>query len=328
MKMIKLGLLAALSGVVMCTTAMAQETVKFVNIGHGYFSGPLYVAVREKLFEKYGLKAEVISVKGGSLAFTAVFGEDADFGILSYEHVLAGAAQGRNVVSIFNLADRPHNNIVVNNELYEANKDKSLAERVAALKGHRVGVPSAGGTGEKMLGVLAREYGLKLPGDVELAYLGGNPAAYVGAFRSKVIDAAMPFEPAGVLMEQEGLGNTLVNLMSGEVEAFRDLIFITVNTYPEMLTKNPELVRKVAAVFAEAQGILLDPVRGKAIMAAEFPNLTPAANEKAYETVSQMWTNNGHMSIEAAKKVFSYLRPKGTMEIDYDKTFTNDFLEK
>lgn len=326
----RLGALLAtlLLGMASGSAAIAQEPVKIVNIGHGYFSGPLYVAMHEGLFEKHGLEPDIITVKGGSLAFQAVFTHEADFGILSFEHVLTAAAQGRNLVSVFSIADRPLNNVVADNELLEANKDKPLEERVRALKGHRVGAPSAGGSGEKMLGVLARDYGLQLPGDVELVYLGSDPAAYVGAFKGDVIDAAMPVEPAGVLLEQEGLGGTLINIMSGEVEAFRDLIFMTVTTYPEMIEKNPELVRKVAAVFSEAQGILLDEERGKAIMAEEFPNLSAESNERAYETLSQIWTKDGHMSVEGAKKVDAYLQPKGEQEIVYENTFTNEFLPK
>ena len=326
MKTLRTLVLALCSCMIFIASAGAQEVVKIVNIGHGYFSGPLYVAMHEGLFEKHGLKPEITTVKGGSLAYQAVFTHAADFGILSYEHILTGASQGRYLTAIFSIADRPLNNVVGNNALIEANKGKSLKERVLALKGHRIGTPSAGGSGEKMLGVLARDYGLKLPGDVELVYLGGNPAAYVGAFRNKVIDAGMPFEPAGVLLEQNHLGGTLINIMSGEVEAFRNIIFMTVSTYPEMLKQKPELARKVAAVFADAQKILLDPARGKKIMGEEFSKLSPEANAKAYETVSQIWTKDGRMSLEGAKKVFAYLKPKGEKKIDYSMTFTNDFL--
>jgi NitT/TauT family transport system substrate-binding protein len=306
----------------------AAEPVKIVNIGHGYFSGPLYVAVHEKLFQKHGLEPEVITVKGGSLAFQAVSTHQADFGILSYEHILDAAAKGRHVVAIFNIADRPLNNVVASKELLAQAKGKSLAERVRLLKGRRIGTPSSGGSGEKMLTVLGRENGLAVPGDVKLAYLGADAAAYVGAFRSNVIDAGMPFEPAGVELEQAGLGGTLINIMSGEVPAFRDLIFMTVCTYPEMLQKNPELARKVAAVFTEAQQILLDPKRGKEIMAAEYPKLSPESNSKAYDTVSQIWSKDkGRMTLAGAKKVYDYLQPAGD-KIDFEKTFSNDFLPK
>ena len=108
----------------------AAEPVKIVNIGHGYFSGPLYVAIHEKLFQKHGLEPEVITVKGGALAFQAVNTHQADFGILSYEHILDAAGKGRSVVAVFNIADRPLNNVVANKELLAQAKGKSLAVRV------------------------------------------------------------------------------------------------------------------------------------------------------------------------------------------------------
>ncbi|MGF7160886.1 NitT/TauT family transport system substrate-binding protein [Rhodoligotrophos appendicifer] len=309
-------------------TAMAQEVVRITNIGRGYFAGPLYIAMREGLFEKHGLKPEVTFVKGGSLAFQSVFNRDVEFGILSYEHVLTGTAQGRKLVSVFNVTDRPLNNIVVNNELYEANKDKSIAEKVLALKGAKVGTPSAGGSGEKMLGVLARQHGLDLPKDVELVYLGTEAASYVGAFQTKTINAAMPFEPAGVVIKQRGLGNTLVDLMNGEVEQFRDLIFMTLVTHPSLIAEKPELVRKVVEVFVEAQQILLDPERGPKIMGAEFSTMDPDANQQAYDVVKQIWSKDGRMTLAGGKKVFEYLQPKGDEKINFEETFTNEFLPK
>ncbi len=328
MRLFKTLTLALGAAALFASHAVAQDAVRITNIGHGYFSGPLYVAVREKLFEKHGLKPEIIFVQGGSLAFQSVFTREADFGVLSYEHVLTAAAQGRNIVSVFNLTHRPLNNIVVSNALYEATQGKSLQDRILALKGKRIGTPSAGGSGEKMLGVLAGTYGLKLPGDVELVYLGAEAASYVGAFQKNLIDAAMPFEPAGVQVEMQKLGKTMVNLMDGEVEAFRDLIFMTLTTHPANLTERPELVRKVVAVFSEAQKILLDEKRGKTIMGQEFAQMSPEANEMAYKVVRQIWSPDGRMTLEGGKKVFDYLKPPGGKPIDFPKTFSNEFLPK
>ena len=328
MRLFKSLTLALGAAILFSATAAAQDVVRITNIGHGYFSGPLYVAMREKIFEKHGLKPEVTFVQGGSLAFQSVFTRQSDFGILTYEHVLTAAAQGRNIVSVFNLTHRPLNNIVVSNALYEATKGKSLKDRVLALKGKRIGTPSAGGSGEKMLGVLAGMYGLKLPGDIELVYLGAEAASYVGAFQKNLIDAAMPFEPAGVQVEMQKLGKTMVNMMDGEIEAFRDLIYMTLTTHPATLTERPELVRKVVAAFSEAQKILLDEKRGKAIMGQEFAQMSPEANEMAYKVVRQIWSPDGRMTLEGGKKVFDYLKPPGDKPIDFPKTFSNDFLPK
>jgi NitT/TauT family transport system substrate-binding protein len=328
MKLLKLAACALTTAMAFATSAAAQETVRITNIGHGYYAGPLYVAMRENLFAKHGLKAEVTFVQGGALVFQSVFTREADFGVLSYEHVLTAGAQGRNLVSVFNVTHRPLNNIVVSNALYDANHNKSLKERVLALKGKKIGTPSAGGSGEKMLTVLAKKYGLQLPGDIELVYLGAEAAAYVGAFQNKLIDAGMPFEPAGTQVEMQKLGKTLVDLMNGEVPEFRDLIFMTVAAHPSTIAEKPELVRKVAATFAEAQKILLDPNRGVAIMGQEFSTMSAEANKRAYDVVKPIWSADGRMTLAGGKKVYEYLKPPGDKPIEFEKTFTNNFLPK
>ena len=62
MKLLKL---TALAACIVLSAAASAETVKITNIGHGYFSGPLYVAKQEKLFEKYGLEPEISYVQAG-----------------------------------------------------------------------------------------------------------------------------------------------------------------------------------------------------------------------------------------------------------------------
>src|SRR5512132_1223054 len=151
MKFLKLATAAV---VAMIAGVASGETVKITNIGHGYFSGALYVAVLEKLFQKHGLEPEVSYVQGGPLALQSVLTKQADVGILSYEHVLTAAVQGKRIVSFFNIANRPVNNVIASDKLTEGSDKLSVADKVKKLKGQRVAMPSANGSGEKMLGVL------------------------------------------------------------------------------------------------------------------------------------------------------------------------------
>ena len=66
-----------------CSARRAAEPVKITNIGHGYFSGALYVAKQEKMFEKYGLEPDISYVQGGALALQAALTKQADVGILA-----------------------------------------------------------------------------------------------------------------------------------------------------------------------------------------------------------------------------------------------------
>src|ERR1700709_912641 len=100
MKSPRFAILVAFAFLAAGQTTHAQDVVRITNIGHGYYAGPLSGPMREKLFEKHGLKPDVTFVKGGALILQAVLSKDADFGVLSYEHVVTAAAQGKNIVSV------------------------------------------------------------------------------------------------------------------------------------------------------------------------------------------------------------------------------------
>jgi len=321
--------LAAVAACAIWSATASAEVVKITNIGHGYFSGPLYVATQLKLFEKYGLEPQISYVQGGPLALQSVLTKDADVGILSYEHVLTVAAQGKRIVSFFCIANRPVNNVIASDKLIAGSEKMSVEEKVKRLKGARVALPSANGSGEKMLATLAHKYGLSLPGDIKTVYVGAEAPSYVAAFQKDLVDAALPFEPAGVLVQQAGTGKIYLNVMNGEIPEFRDILFMTLATHPDTMKEKPELLRKVAKVFAEAQHILkTDPKRGKELMGKEYPKMTAETNSKAYDTVSQIWTLDGRMSEAQAKATYAYLQPKGPAKIDFASTFTNEFLPK
>jgi len=323
-----LGVLAAAVCAVSSTIA-AAEPVKITNIGHGYFSAALYVAKQEKIFEKYGLEPDISYVQGGALALQATLTKQADVGILSYEHVLTVAAQGKRIVAFYCVANRPVNNVIGNDALLKGAESLGVEDKVKRLKGMRVAMPSANGSGEKMLGVLARKYNLTLPGDIKSVYLGAEAPAYVAAFQRDLVDAALPFEPAGVLVQQAGKGRIYLNMMNGEIPEFRDILFMTLATHPDNLKDKPELLRKVAQVFTEATKILkTDPQRAKALLAKEYPNMTAETNEQAYATVSQIWPMTGQMTEAQARATHAYLQPEGPSPIDFPSTFTNDFLPK
>src|SRR5262245_54608645 len=200
----------------------AAQPVKITNIGHGYYSGALYIAKQEKIFEKHGLTPDISFVQGGALALQAALTKQADVSVLSYEHILTAGVQGKRVVAFYNVCNWPVNNVIDSEKLMAGAGKLGVEDRVKHLKGQKVAMPSPNGSGEKMLGVLAKKYGLTLPGDISSVYLGAEAPAYVAAFQRDLIDAALPFEPAGVMVQQAGKGKIYLNMMSGDIPEFRD----------------------------------------------------------------------------------------------------------
>jgi NitT/TauT family transport system substrate-binding protein len=320
---------AVIAASMLASGIACAETVKITNIGHGYYSGALYIAKREKLFEKYGLEPEISFVQGGPLALQAALTKQADVSVVSYEHILTSAVQGKQVVAFFNIANRPVNNVIASDKLMAGSERLSVEDKIKRLKGMRVAMPSAGGSGEKMLGVLAKKYGLTLPGDITSVYLGAEAPSYVAAFQRDLIDAALPFEPAGVLVQQSGKGKIYLNMMNGEVPEVRDILFMVLATHPDNIKEKPELLRKVAAAIGDAVKILKgDAKRGKELMALEYPSMAPETNDEAYNIVSQIWTKDGKIDEAQARATFAYLQPSGPQQVNFQSTFTNEFLPK
>ena len=118
-----------------------------------------------------------------------------------------------------------------------------------------------------------------MPGDISTIYLGSEPASYVAAFQRKVIDAAIPVEPASGTVER-GLGSIYLNVMSAEAGEFQDLIFMTLTAHPATMSDKPELMQRAIQVFTQANRILRDPLCGKAFMAKLYPELSASGNDK------------------------------------------------
>src|SRR6185503_15844882 len=132
---------AVIAAALLASWAACGETVKITNIGHGYYSGALYIAKREKLFEKYGLEPDVSFVQGGPLALQAALTKQADVAVVSYEHILTSAVQGKQVVAFFNLANRPVNNVIASEKLMAGSEKLSVEDKIKKLKGMRVAMP-------------------------------------------------------------------------------------------------------------------------------------------------------------------------------------------
>ena len=315
------------------TAAHALETARITNIGHGYWAAPLYIAQRTNLFAKHGLELDTTSVKGGSISLQTALTKQADVAMVTFEHVLKAASKGKRLVSIFRFVKIPMNSLLANNKVINRLKGQSVGARIRGLKGLRIGLPSAGGSGEKMLMVLANKYGLKLQGNVQTVYLGGNPGAYVAAFKRNLIDAAMMFEPTGVFLQEANLGSTLVDLMRGEEPMFNDVLFLTLTTHPDYLTQKAGLLRKIAAVFTDAMEFIHDqPDKGKAIMALEFPSLSKSANSKVYDNMLAVWSRNGRMDEGQARRTMAYMGGLGGLKVGKDfspsRYFSNDMLPR
>lgn len=320
--------IVCLCGVLFAARAQALDTVTIANIGHAYWAAPLYVAQEYKLFEKHGLDAKVTTVKGGSLALQSALTKSVDLSQVTFEHVLKAGARGQRIVSFYRFGQTPANNIVVSNAIMQRAKGKPIADRVRALQGARVALPSAGGSNEKLLEMLGSVYGLDMR-TVQRVYVGGDPGSYLAAFKSNQIDAAVFAEPVGTLVKNAHLGDTLVDIAAGEEPRFNDVLFLTLVAHPDVIAQKADILRRVCAAYDEALKIMhTQPEKGIAAMAKEFPKLSPEDNASVYKAMLPTFPENGKMNVEQAKRTMAYMKSLGDLEARDDfnpaKLFTNE----
>jgi NitT/TauT family transport system substrate-binding protein len=308
--------------------AQALDTVKIANIGHAYWAAPLYIAQYYKLFEKHGVDAQVTTVKGGSLSLQAALTKGVDVAQVTFEHVLKAGAKGQSVVSFYRFGQAPANNVVVSNAIMDSAKGKPIAERVRALKGARVAVPSAGGSNEKLIEMLGAVYGLDMK-SIQRVFVGGDPGSYLAAFQSKQIDAAVFAEPVGTLVKKAKLGDTLIDIAAGDEPRFKDVIFLTLVSHPDIIAQKKDILRRVSAAYDDAMKIIHnEPDKGIAAMAKEFPNLSPEDNAAVFKAMAATFPQNGKMNIDQAKRTMAYMEALGDLHVkpDFDPSqlFTNE----
>ncbi len=183
----KLTFFMLLSLVCANATASAQERVR---IGVPLFptvSYPVLIAHEKGLFEKNGLKAEIIRINSEPTTYQALISGDIDATSGAPTGLIQSNLQGVHVVSLGSWDNLVSYTVMT--------KDK--IDDLSQLRGKKVGINRLGGKSSLILRVMLEDAGLNTSKDVTLLQLGGSQERLAALVRGG-IDAApvdFAFEP-------------------------------------------------------------------------------------------------------------------------------------
>lgn len=183
----KLSLFLLLSLFCASATVSAQERVR---IGVPLFptvSYPVLIAHEKGLFEKNGLKAEIIRINSEPTTYQALISGDIDATSGAPTGLIQSNLQGVHVVSLGSWDNLVSYTVMT--------KDK--IDDLSQLRGKKVGINRLGGKSSLILRVMLEEAGLNTSKDVTLLQLGGSQERLAALLRGG-IDAApvdFAFEP-------------------------------------------------------------------------------------------------------------------------------------
>jgi NitT/TauT family transport system substrate-binding protein len=187
-----------------CAPAGAQERVR---IGVPLFptvSYPVYIAHDRGIFERNGLKAEIIRINSEPTTYQALISGDIDATSGAPTGLVQSNIQGIPVVSLGSWDNLVSYTIMTRDKI----------DDLAQLKGKKIGINRLGGKSSLVLRVMLEDAGLNAMKDVTLLQLGGSQERLAALLRGG-IDAApvdFAFEPK---MTQLG-----VSLVTGKKTPF------------------------------------------------------------------------------------------------------------
>jgi NitT/TauT family transport system substrate-binding protein len=165
---------------------------------------PLWVAVDEGLFRKYGLEVEIANFDGGSRAVPALVSHEAPIGVLNAGSVVVARLQGTDVLWFAGLFDTYYFQIY----------SRPTIRAAADLRGKTVAASSARSASERAFIDILGDHGLELNRDFQITYV-GSQGGRLAALQQGLVDATIIGPPYGLRAREAGFQELFDLVTSG-----------------------------------------------------------------------------------------------------------------
>jgi NitT/TauT family transport system substrate-binding protein len=222
-------------GLTIALGAQAQETVMVGYDGHAGFQGPVWAARDLGLFEKHGLKAELVLIPGSARAMAALLSDSTQFAQGSASAPIPVRLRGGDIVMVAAALNKFPFSFVAQKEI----------RKPSDLIGKKIGVVNFGGSNELAVNMALKEWNIPRQSVTVLAS-GGAPERLAG-LSSRVLDATVLSPPETVAATRMGM-SFLANL--SDLRGSFPMTVITVRR--SFLEKNRDTVKRFVRAYSEA----------------------------------------------------------------------------
>nr|WP_240982384.1 ABC transporter substrate-binding protein [Streptomyces sp. S3(2020)] len=201
----------------------------------------MFIATEKGYFKEEGVSfAEPPVLGNGSKVAAALKSGSIEIGGGVMTDVLKLSEIEDDIRLVADLVDSYYIDIVTGTKFEGAAVDASLDERIASLKGKKIGITGPGSGTEALVIYLFTQGGMDAKKDAELVNLGSEPTAALGALKNGQVDALSFAQPLGQQAEGDGVGTLYISPSRGDV---------------------PDLVDVSHGVFFTTAGILKDKTK-------------------------------------------------------------------
>jgi NitT/TauT family transport system substrate-binding protein len=308
-------LVALLVGVCLCSPGIvkAQQPLEKLTItsgGDGMHYFPVYIARGGGFFAKEGIEADWVNVNSGTRQAASVMGGGADMTPMAFLHVIKADSEGADLVAIGDVFDVYGMTIVLSNAAIEKigiTLDMSIDEKVRRLQGLKIGISSPGSSTDALIRsvLLARGYD---PDKVVSLLPFGAGTSILAAFEKKLVDGVVYVAPIPEIIEQRGLGKSVINPFKGDVPELNNVPFVIMATSRETLAKKHDLLlRAMRAMTAAMQFAHTHPEETAKIMRPYFPDIDDSIYGTVVETYRKASARSPVLTREQLDKTVAWM---------------------
>jgi len=225
--------------------AESLEKVTITEGGRGFFHAPLYVAHGKGLFEKEGLKVEIVTVRGGNLAMGALVAGQAQFCITSQGLAANLFLKGKKTKIVNQMQHRCTLTLIGRPEF----------QQIKDLKGKFVSC-YIGSESDAVLRFLLTKAGLDPEKDVKIVQV-GDGSAMAAALENNKVQAIVGWEPLTSKLISEKKAVCLARLNTEE-DSIKHLgspsyAFSAILVTDKYLRRNPNTIQKFVNAMVAAE---------------------------------------------------------------------------
>jgi len=330
--------LAAALGLALAAPAAgaADPKLKVVLSSTSFAWLPLYVADGAGYFRDEKLDVDISNVKDGTVVVSAIVSKNADIAGVGANAVFASRRRDQPVRLLVPMNSEYTSVIFGRKDVFEKKgitAQSTIEQKVAAIKGLKIGVISINGAQHQVMRFLMQRYGNADLDKVAEVLPVGDAGATLAAMSRGALDVTAFSPPVPQRAISEGYGMVLIDPIRGEIPATRGMVFTAMAVTEETVAgRRADLGRFVRAMDRAYKLIAADHAKAGEAARKHMGSMKPDLYDAAMRALVPATPKSPEVSIDGLKVYYELLRAGGEKyaqgEFDFGAAVANDLVRE